>query len=152
MTVAVFKGLTAGQATFVEHVASGADPIKAAELAGYSQPAAAVHSLMMSPNVQRAIHTLLSRNVLGKYVPLAWQVLYSLLVEKDIPPRVKLDAAKATLDRGGFPAQRPAEPDAPEVELAAMPMEELRRILEETEAAIAAKAKPVSVQASDMFD
>jgi len=116
------------------------DPEKAgrggdcAVLAGYSADSASVTAsrLLRHPNVRKEIERL-TREALGDHAAAAVQLLGRVVRDERAPLKIRVDAAKAVLDRAGFVPPRAPEPvvfgDKP---IAAMSIAELEAVARET--------------------
>jgi phage terminase small subunit len=111
--------LTDQQQAFVLHYVSGdgsaGNAAESARRAGYSAATAREqgHQLLHKPHVKAAIDEECRRRLSGPLSVKAIGVLEAVLDNPNAAERVKVDAAKAVLDRAGFVAPR-----APDHELA----------------------------------
>lgn len=145
LTVSGF-GLTEKQQAFVKAYVETADGKLSVELAGYatSDNAAviAAHNFAV-PSVMAAIaHE--TRRKMAALAPIAVNVLRDIATDPTAPKGVRVDAAKALLDRAGFVAPRGNGDQAPERDVSTMSRDELRRFVEAGEAELARRAKDVS--------
>jgi phage terminase small subunit len=87
---------------------------EAALRAGYSQHTAAESGrrLVTQPHIQAAIREANQRLLSGRLVTKAVALLERIIDDESIHPKIRLDAVKTTLDRGGFGAS-PAGHDKP---------------------------------------
>jgi phage terminase small subunit len=130
-------GLTDMQAAFVGHLVSGVEPAKAAELAGYANDCRIVASnLLRKPTVLAAVQHETSRCI-GAVAPIALKVLVQIATDENAPKGVRVDAAKAILDGGGHGPRAPRSEASAEKPLTEMSADELRAVIEQSQAAIA---------------
>lgn len=110
--ISPLKQLDHRQSEFVRLFVEGAHPRQAALGAGYARATAeaAGEQLLQRPHIALAIARA-ARPRLAKSLPLALGTL-DFLVEKAISERVRLEAAKAILDRCGIVAPRAPDPPA----------------------------------------
>lgn len=130
------------QKTFVAAILNGRDPKAAARESGYSESSG--YRLTTTPKIQAALRSELMRRMATEGLPLAYSVLVSILRDESAPARVRVDAAKTVLDRGGMPAQRAsAIKETSEKSLSEMTTDELRAMVDKLEGALSDRAKPV---------
>lgn len=142
------SGLTDQQATFVRHMGAGESPVRAAEMAGYSEGQIA-HALLRNPNVLRAVHVETAR-VLVADGPTNFKVLRKIRDDETAPKGVRADVAiKLGRLAGHIEPTKTAETH--EKPLSEMSAEELRRYVERSqreidimEGELAARATPVN--------
>lgn len=150
-------GLTPKAVEFVQSMAKLGDVVAAEKAVGLSTGYG--YSLIRQPLVQSALAAELRRHLtIG--APLALQTLL-WACEKSTSDRVRVDAAKAILDRAGFVAPRATLQD-PKAEkaLTEMSLEELKTLAARLEDELAGRARPVNAppgdaapsQASDLLD
>lgn len=110
--------LTDLQHAFVLHFTSTPDAIgnasEAARRAGYSAATAREQGrqLLAKPHIAEAIDRANRAQISGPLTTKATAVLERILDDETVPVRVRLDAAKTVLDRGGIIAPRAPEPMA----------------------------------------
>lgn len=100
--------------------------------------------LMQDPAVQAAVHAEMRRR-LATAAPVALTVLITIVRDEAANPRVRVDAAKAILDRAGFGPPKVAAAGA-EKALNEMTTGELRELADRLERELADRAKPVNAQ------
>jgi phage terminase small subunit len=126
--------LTEQQLCFVVEYTSGEGAIgnasEAARRAGYSPRSAAeiARQLLDKPHVRAAVDTAIKEQFGGRLAVKAVAVLEGLLDNPKVSDKVRLDTAKAVLDRAGIVA-RPAPAAPAENPLDAMSIEELQAML-----------------------
>jgi phage terminase small subunit len=139
------KELTEQQSRFVTEYVDSGDARNAMRLAGYSEATAiaGAHRLLTSPHIARAIG-LAVRVRLMNDAPMALRVIEGIARNEEINPKVRLDAAKALIDRAGHVAPRATidrnQSDKPLHELST---DELRAMADRLEGELAERAKPV---------
>lgn len=131
------------QDAFVRAVLDGLAPKEAARVAGYSVGNATVSSLLSAPQVQYALEIGLRKQLHGELVPLAFNVLRKLVTEGE-SERVRLDAAKIILDRGGFVPVKQSVTEEGEREPEQMTTEQLHARIEQLEREIGERAKVIA--------
>src|SRR5579872_4034365 len=97
--------LTEAQQIFVrEYVSNGGRGAEAARAAGYSEVSAGkyAYQLLEKPHVAEALRAEQKRALGGKLSTMALAVLEGILSNDKAPFGVRVDAAKAVLDRGGL--------------------------------------------------
>lgn len=143
--------LTEMQRAFVVHFTTTPEAIgnasEAARRAGYS-PATAKEQgrqLLAKPHVADAIDAANRAQISGTLATKATALLERIVDNEDAPLRVRLDAAKTILDRGGIIAPRAPEPviSGPKP-LEAMTAAELEEFILRTEAELNAHRRSVS--------
>jgi hypothetical protein len=111
--------LTPQQTDFVLHYTSTPEAIgnaaAAARLAGYSEPYARElgRQLLDKPHVRAAVDEANRQAVSGRLATKAVALLERVIEDESAPVKVRVDAAKAVLDRAGWPAGRPTNEDNP---------------------------------------
>jgi phage terminase small subunit len=101
------------QAAFVLHYTSTPGAIgnasEAARRAGYSEASANElgYQLLRKPHIREAVDEALRRQVTGPLAAKSVALLEKIIDDETAPQKVRLDAAKAVLDRAGWP-NRPA--------------------------------------------
>jgi hypothetical protein len=142
--------LTDLQQRFVDMILEGNPVLRAAELAGIGSPRVHAYRFAALPHVQRAIAEGLTKRFMTEGAPLAYSVLVKFVGDEAVSPRVRVDAAKALLDRAGFvPPKAADQPDTAEKDLAAMSSDELRAFIASAEGRLAQEAKDVTPEASE---
>ena len=130
------------QRAFVAAILDGKDPRSAARDVGYSESSG--YRLTTTPKIQAALRAELVRRMATEGLPLAYSVLVQILRDENAPARVRVDAAKTVLDRGGMPAQRAiAAKETGEKSLSEMTTDELRNMVDKLESALSERAKPI---------
>lgn len=134
------RDLTEQQQCFVVEYTSGEGAIgnasEAARRAGYSPRSAAEigRQLLEKPHVRAAVDGAIREQFGGRLAVKAVAVLEGFLDNPKVSDKVRLDTAKAVLDRAGLVA-RPATVAQPEDPLAGLSIDELRALLAEANAA-----------------
>lgn len=106
------RDLTPQQADFVAHYTSTPGAIgnaaEAARRAGYSEASAREigRQLLDKPHVRAAVDEANRRAVSGRLTTKAVALLERVIEDDNAPDRVRVDAAKAVLDRAGWTAGR----------------------------------------------
>lgn len=134
--------LTEMQAAFVEYVVDGIRPARAAALAGYAHPDQLAHQLQRKPAVQRAIQTETTRR-LRLAAGGALSVLVEIAHDGEAPKGVRVDAAKAILDRAGHSGRSVDAGSAVSEALNELSIEELHALVQTIAAERAAAATVV---------
>lgn len=137
--------LTELQARFVAHFTSDPESIgdaaKAALKAGYAPNSARqqAYQLLAKPHVAAAIREANAETLSGDLATMAIGVLRQIIEDPKAPQRLKMQAAIAVLDRGGYAPQHVASVSerAIERDLVGKTSAELNAILSETEARLA---------------
>jgi len=142
------SGLTEQQATFVRHIGAGESPVRAAEMAGYSEGQIA-HALLRNPNVLRAVHIETARLLVADG-PTNFKVLRKIRDDETAPKGVRADVA-IKLGRLAGHVEPTKAAETHEKPLSEMTAEELRQYVERSqreidrmEGELAARATPVS--------
>ena len=89
------------------------------------------------------------KQLLLNSAPVAVSVLHDILDNSNISPSVRVDAAKALLDRAGFGPVRHVVEHNDSKTLSEMSIDELKGLLDRTESQLASLATPVSGTVSD---
>ena len=153
-------GLTEKQLTLISTLIETGSQTLAVEAAGYSGPAACVAAqALSSPAVAAALRHEINRRLL-RDAATARHVLMDIMQDKTAPKGVRVDAAKAVLDRAGFIAPRQGAGMGENKPLNEMSSDELRRFISESERELSGRAKDVSApdalkpaaQVSDLLD
>ena len=152
--------ITSKQLAFVQALIQTGSRNKAIEASGYRflGPEQAMQALN-SPAVMHALRMETSRKLL-QYAPAALNVLLSIMKDKTAPKGVRVDAAKAVLDRSGFIAPRQGAQQGETKSLNEMTTADLRSFISAGESELAGRAKDVSapealvvhMQVSDLLD
>jgi predicted aconitase with swiveling domain len=156
------RGLTARERRFVRHTVQYGDPKTAVKLCEYGgNPSDVASDLMRSPKIVAAIQAEISLRIRTEGATVAHNVLMEVAKDTTAPKGVRVDAAKALLDRAGFVAPRSEAPKAQEGRpLSDYSIEELRGLVTQLERSRADQAKDVSrgvpdvegAQLSEMLD
>lgn len=129
------------QAAFVAAVSRGLPMQEACQVSGYARNG--YIALLRSPAVLAALELELRRVLHGQLVPLAFQVIENILKNPEASERVRLDAARMVLDRGGF-APLKQQDSTSEREPEAMSTSELHALIAQLERELGDRAKPVT--------
>lgn len=137
--------LTERQARFVAYFTSDpaciGDAPKAARKAGYAQSSAReqAYQLLAKPHVAAAIHAANAEMLSGDLATMAIGALRQIIEDPEAPQRLRVQAAIAVLDRGGYAPQHGASvrERAVVMELTGKTTAELNAILAETDARLA---------------
>lgn len=141
--VPAISDLNERQGVFVRSFIEHGDARKAAEEAGYTGTTVrnAHTQLLNTPRIAIAI-AVAARDRLARAVPMALNTLEHL-VQHAVSERVKVDAAKAILDRAGLVAPRAPEAGEPDKPLNEKSAEELRSLIDKWEGELANRATPI---------
>jgi phage terminase small subunit len=143
----VTRQLTERQSNFVASFVESGDAHNAALEAGYSPATArtAGTEILCVPHVAQAVARAVAQR-LAMSVPMALAVIEELSSNKNISPKVRLDASKAILDRAGFVPPRAAANriDEPEKSLHEMSLDELKALANRLDDELAGRAIDVS--------
>ena len=150
--------LSERQRDFVRYLVETGQKSRAAELAGYAEPATSAYQLLQNPRVQKALADATQARLQGT-ISLALRTLETIADDSSAPAAARVSAAKELLDRAGVIAPERRNGNL-EAELVNMPLEHLHRMVASIEAQRAAAAKPVSApvpasldaKAIDIFD
>ena len=140
------RELTFKQSLFVEAFVESGDAHQAALSAGYAAATArtAGTEILGVRHIAQAV-ALAVRERLVASAPMALRVIEMLMNNESISPKVRLDAAKALLDRAGYVPPRPRnETNAGEKLLHEMSVDELREMAAKLDDEIAGRAKNIS--------
>jgi phage terminase small subunit len=94
--------LTERQAAFVRNIVAGSDSVRAAELAGYTNPYSAACMNRQSATVQTAIASELRRFLHADAAPAALRLVYDVMRDEKADIKLRISCAKTVLDRAGF--------------------------------------------------
>lgn len=156
-------GLTEKQAAFVSALCTLGDKSRAVLEAGYDitshDASALADSVLRSRAVQHALRHEINRRFL-EGAAMAFNVLRDIARDATAPKGVRVDAAKAILDRAGFVAPRNGAEQGATLDLASMSPDQLRAFIAQGEQELAARAKTVSApealqsasQVTDLLD
>jgi hypothetical protein len=113
---------------------------KSAALAGYSAECAAeTASRLLRHSGVRAEIERLNREIMGDFATVSIRYLGRLVMDGAANPKLRLEAAKTILDRGGYIAPKAAEPaQAPQKDINSLSLAELDVLLEASKAKIEA--------------
>ncbi len=117
-----------------------------------SVPAAAASLGLSNAVVRSTVNTDVGARLVARYVkqnllnaaPVAVKVLQDILESSNVSPSVRVDAAKALLDRAGFGPVRHVVEHNDSKTLSEMSIDELKGLLDRTESQLASLATPVS--------
>jgi phage terminase small subunit len=140
--------LTPMQQRFVEVMVQSGDQVRAAEVAGYAFSSAGA-DLARNPKIQRAIAEGIASRLLTEGAPIAYALLAEVVRDKAVSARVRVDAAKTILDRGGFVPPKAAEPGGMEKTVTEMSRDELRAFITIAENHLANAAVDVTPPAAE---
>lgn len=103
------------------------------------------YRLLRHDGVRAEVHRL-TLEALGDHAAAAVQLLGRVVRDERAPLKIRVDAAKAVLDRAGFVAPKAPEPLEPsEKEIAEMSMAELQAFLKEAKEQVAAEKRLLDV-------
>jgi phage terminase small subunit len=143
---AMTRELTNRQSEFVAAFVESGDAHQAALSAGYAAATArtAGTDILGVRHIAQAVAVAVRERLVAS-APMALRVIEMLMNNDTISPKVRLDAAKALLDRAGFVAPRPRnEAQTGDKALHEMSFDELREMAAKLEDEIAGRAKEVS--------
>lgn len=138
--------LTALQRSYAYLVSTGVDRDKSADLAGYAPGSNAIVSLETNFKVQSAIAALTSAR-LQSAAPAALALIERFVRDEALAPKIRLDAAKDLLNRGGYLPPRQAEASGTGKSQNEMSSEELRAFVQQAEQTLAERAQTVGSSA-----
>lgn len=146
--------LTDKQRVFVDaFVKSGGSQTEAAKAAGY-QPdrlPQAGYAAMRSAAVQNAIQAEIRRALSVDLAGLALGVVRGILEDPTMEPKIRLDAAKVALDRGGYVAPKAADASTDGLrELHEMSVDELQRFIDKAKSDRANGAQVIDCEVIDV--
>lgn len=133
--------LNAKQAEFVRLVVGGTPPRLAAEAVGYNP--ASYSEVLRSPSVRAAIPLVIQDILATEGAPLGLHVCMSIARNSSENSKIRLEAAKALLDRAGFTARPQAVDSQADKPLSEMTTDELRGLVDRLEGELAHRATPV---------
>ena len=137
-------GLTEKQLSFVRALVATGNKKLAVEQAGYGGDAVITSAqVLASPAVTAALRHEINRCLLH-HAAAAVSVLLEIMTDKTAPKGVRVDAAKAVLDRAGFIAPRQGDQQGATKALNEMSSDELRRFISDSERELSGRAKDVS--------
>lgn len=147
--------LTDLQRLFVAaYVRNGGNATAAAEEAGYkrSRPDQAGYEVVRSQAVQHAIQAEIRRALSVDLAGLALGVVRGILEDATMEPKIRLDAAKAVLDRGGYVAPKAADAShGAHKELQDMSVAELTAYLVKAKSDAANAAPVIDLEATEVI-
>lgn len=147
--------LTDLQAGFVkEFVRNGGNAAQAAKEAGYTRarPDQVGYELQRVPHVQSAIQAEIRRSLSVDLAGLALGVVRGILEDKTMEPKIRLDAAKVALDRGGYVAPKAADASTDGLrELHEMSVSELEAFLAKAKSSAANAAPVIDLDATEVI-
>lgn len=135
-------GLTERQAAFVAALVETGDRQHAVELSGYGSEehwGSIASRNLATPAVQAALRHEINRRLLHGAAAAA-KVLLDIANDATAPKGVRVDAAKAILDRAGFVAPRNGADERTTVDLASMTPDQLRTFIAQGEQELATRA------------
>lgn len=144
--IVLSKTLTSKQHAFASNLIEGHEKRRAAELAGYAIEHADVEAkrLLRQPAIMAMVQIGIAQR-LARCAPLAVNVLEDLVRDTTMHPKLRLDAAKAILDRSGHIAPKAVAASSSAVKpLNEMSMTELRELADKLEDELSGRAKDVS--------
>lgn len=121
--------------------AKGVPAADAAKRSGVPLPAFKLY--LERDNFASDLRAVVKGLVETQYAPRAFAFLNECVIDTEMPARVRVDAAKAILDRSGYTAAA-LPPDRDPSDLTMMSREELHQFVVKAEAELANKAKDVS--------
>lgn len=145
-SVATRHDLTDLQARFVHYMSDGAEPARAAELAGYKVDTGSTvaYDLLHTAHVLAAIQSEVRRKLVS-LAPMALGVIQRMVKDETTPPKLRLDGARTLLDRAGHIAPRAiADKTSADISLHEMTIGELRDLAGKLEGELSTRAKPVN--------
>lgn len=125
------KDLTDRQQIFVTQVAMGISHVKAAEIAGYTDPGASGWRTLALPHIQEAIRA--EREMMLAEIAGLSVIALRELVGPNNPPAVRLRAAERSLDMAGHVA-KPAIKALADKTMGEMTAAELREVMRQSRA------------------
>ena len=128
------------QKAFVSHYLNGATQTAAARAAGYASPLEQASVMIRTPAIQAAIHNEVSRLISSQGVNLAYGHLRKVLAHNLGTIADQTTAARIILDRAGITPQ--SEPTK-QADLADLPSELLREIIDKLEDEKVKRAKTI---------
>jgi hypothetical protein len=105
--------------------------------------------LARNPKIQRAIAEGIATRLLTEGAPIAYALLAEVVRDKAVSARVRVDAAKTILDRGGFVPPKAAEPGGMEKAVTEMSRDELRAFITIAEHKLSSEAVDVTPPAEE---
>lgn len=112
------------------HLARGCTQEKAAKLAGVTDPrriATFARSAQFADELRRALGDYITLDI----TPEAVRVLRQIMNDEKMPPRARIDSAKAILDRGGLSAG--AKPETAPADVSEMSIDQLNALISNLE-------------------
>jgi phage terminase small subunit len=139
----------------VAFVRNGGNATQAAEAAGYKYERLdrAGHDALKSTAVQAAIQSEIRRALSVDLAGLALGVVRGILEDVTMEPKIRLDAAKVALDRGGYVAPKAADASSDGLrELHEMSVQELETFLQKAKSNAANAAPVIDLDATEVID
>jgi phage terminase small subunit len=150
-------GITNGQMTdmqraFVSNlVENGGNMTAAAEAAGYKDAKVSGWRTARLPHVQTAVQAEIRRSLSTDLSTLALGVVRGILEDPTMEPKIRLDAAKVALDRGGYVAPKAADASNDGLrELHEMSVDELQRFIDRAKSERANSAQVIDCEVIDV--
>ena len=153
--------LTDKQLIFVRTLIETGSREQASIAAGYTgaDNSTLAYRALSSPAVNTAV-LVETRRRFAALAPVALEVLRKIMCDDTAPKGVRVDAAKAVLDRAGLVAPRHGDQQGPTKALNEMTREELKSFIDASEGELARRAKDVSApealtpkpQVTDLLD
>lgn len=140
------------QTTFVELLAQGLGKDVAAVGAGYTPGSSAVHLLLQSPHVTRAVERRMRSVLVNDAAPLALRVLQEVAGDEKVHPAIRRAAARDLLDRAGYVPPKAVSQELGDKSIATMTAEELAELVNKMEGELASRAKDVSAPDGEPID
>ena len=147
--------MTDMQRAFVANlVENGGNMTAAAEAAGYKDAKVSGWRTARLPHVQTAVQAEIRRALGTDLSTLALGVVRGILEDVTMEPKIRLDAAKVALDRGGYVAPKAADASSDGLrELHEMSVQELESYIAKTKHEAAQRALPVlDLDATEVID
>ncbi|MEQ9416649.1 MAG: hypothetical protein RJQ08_03800 [Salinisphaeraceae bacterium] len=134
--------LTDKQRTYAELVATGVERDRAADLAGYAPGSGALVTIETNSKVQAAVAALTAAR-LQSAAPAALALIERFVRDEQLAPKIRLDAAKDLLNRGGYLPPRQVDAAIGGKSQNEMSSDELRAFVDQAEKTLAERARPV---------
>lgn len=138
----------ATQRELVWFLAKGYSKEDAAKRAGLSS-SGRVSSFTRSREFAHALREGLLDHMAVELAPKAVRILDEIMSDEKVQHRVRVDAAKALLDRSGYPASVPGSKLPGDDSIAEMPLDRLKRLVHTLETAETAAAMTIDGELAD---